>query len=65
MHILSVNGPVVTVAGFGDLLAVVTHASDCLSSGEQVYLLCMLVVLNMLLHIWIFELEVFLFRYLR
>ncbi|XP_078171253.1 transducin family protein / WD-40 repeat family protein [Carex rostrata] len=36
MHILSVNGPVVTLAGFEDLLAVVTHASDCLSSGEQV-----------------------------
>ncbi|KAJ4763190.1 WD repeat and HMG-box DNA-binding protein 1 [Rhynchospora pubera] len=36
MHILSVNGPVVAAAGSGDLLAVVTHASDCLSSGDQV-----------------------------
>ncbi|KAJ3693246.1 hypothetical protein LUZ60_008726 [Juncus effusus] len=35
-HILSVNGPVVTLAGFGDLLAIVTHSSDCLPSGDQV-----------------------------
>ncbi|XP_020102596.1 WD repeat and HMG-box DNA-binding protein 1 [Ananas comosus] len=34
-HILSVTGPVVTAAGFRDLLAVVTHASDCLPSGDQ------------------------------
>uniref|UniRef100_J3MVR2 Uncharacterized protein n=2 Tax=Oryza brachyantha TaxID=4533 RepID=J3MVR2_ORYBR len=36
MHILSVNGPVVTAAGHGDQLAIVSHASDCLSSGDQV-----------------------------
>ncbi|KAI4963768.1 hypothetical protein ZWY2020_010531 [Hordeum vulgare] len=36
MHILSVSGPVVTVAGHGDQLAIVTHASDCLPSGDQV-----------------------------
>ncbi|XP_048529636.1 protein ENHANCER OF LHP1 1 [Triticum urartu] len=36
MHILSVSGPVVTVAGQGDQLAIVTHASDCLPSGDQV-----------------------------
>ncbi|KAL6594289.1 hypothetical protein ACP70R_048482 [Stipagrostis hirtigluma subsp. patula] len=36
MHILSVSGPVVTVAGHGDQLAVVSHASDCLPSGDQV-----------------------------
>nr|CAD1839418.1 unnamed protein product [Ananas comosus var. bracteatus] len=34
-HILSVTGPVVTAAGFRDLLAVVTHASDCPPSGDQ------------------------------
>lgn len=37
MHILSVSGPVVTVAGHGDQLAIVTHASDCLPSGDQVF----------------------------
>ncbi|CAM0950745.1 unnamed protein product [Alopecurus aequalis] len=36
MHIISVSGPVVTVAGHGDQLAIVTHASDCLPSGDQV-----------------------------
>ncbi|XP_072962033.1 protein ENHANCER OF LHP1 1 [Typha angustifolia] len=35
-HILSLNGPVVTAAGFKDELAIVTHASDCLPSGDQV-----------------------------
>lgn len=37
MHILSISGPVVTAAGYGDQLAIVTHASDCLPSGDQVY----------------------------
>ncbi|CAO2044836.1 unnamed protein product [Urochloa humidicola] len=36
MHILSVSGPVVTAAGHGDQLAIVSHASDCLPSGDQV-----------------------------
>ncbi|KAM0848004.1 hypothetical protein ACQ4PT_054654 [Festuca glaucescens] len=36
MHIISVSGPVVTAAGHGDQLAIVTHASDCLPSGDQV-----------------------------
>ncbi|WVZ63894.1 hypothetical protein U9M48_013488 [Paspalum notatum var. saurae] len=36
MHILSVIGPVVTAAGHGDQLAIVSHASDCLPSGDQV-----------------------------
>ncbi|CAN6237368.1 unnamed protein product [Urochloa humidicola] len=36
MHILSVSGPVVTTAGHGDQLAIVSHASDCLPSGDQV-----------------------------
>nr|TKW32146.1 hypothetical protein SEVIR_2G150800v2 [Setaria viridis] len=36
MHILSVSGPVVTAAGYGDQLAIVSHASDCLPSGDQV-----------------------------
>lgn len=35
-YILSLDGPVVTASGFKDELAVVTHASDCLSSGDQV-----------------------------
>ncbi|XWS51275.1 hypothetical protein CRYUN_Cryun12cG0162700 [Craigia yunnanensis] len=34
-HILSLNGPVVTAAGFKDELAIVTHVSDCLPSNEQ------------------------------
>ncbi|GMI78175.1 Enhancer Of Lhp1 [Hibiscus trionum] len=34
-HILSLNGPVVTAAGFNDELAIVTHVSDCLPSNEQ------------------------------
>ncbi|XP_058115075.1 protein ENHANCER OF LHP1 1 [Magnolia sinica] len=34
-YILSLDGPVVTAAGFKDELAVVIHASDCLSSGDQ------------------------------
>ncbi|XP_031287582.1 WD repeat and HMG-box DNA-binding protein 1 [Pistacia vera] len=34
-HILSLDGPVVTAAGFQDLLAVVTHVSDCLPSNDQ------------------------------
>jgi hypothetical protein len=37
MHIISVSGPVVTAAGHGDQLAIVTHASDCLPSGDQVF----------------------------
>ncbi|RLM87745.1 WD repeat and HMG-box DNA-binding protein 1 [Panicum miliaceum] len=36
VHILSVSGPVVTAAGHGDQLAIVSHASDCLPSGDQV-----------------------------
>lgn len=36
MHILSVSGPVVTAAGYEDQLAIVSHASDCLPSGDQV-----------------------------
>lgn len=35
-HILSLNGPVVTAAGFSNELAIVTHVSDCLPSNEQV-----------------------------
>lgn len=35
-HIISLNGPVVTASGFKDKLAVVTHASECLSSNDQV-----------------------------
>lgn len=38
MHILSVSGPVVTAAGHGDQLAIVSHASDCLPSGDQVFI---------------------------
>ncbi|GLU20307.1 hypothetical protein SLE2022_365140 [Rubroshorea leprosula] len=34
-HILSLDGPVVTAAGFKDELAIVTHVSDCLPSNEQ------------------------------
>ncbi|TYH24463.1 hypothetical protein ES288_A03G093600v1 [Gossypium darwinii] len=34
-HILSLNGPVVTAAGFSNELAIVTHVSDCLPSNEQ------------------------------
>ncbi|KAE8716446.1 Transducin family protein / WD-40 repeat family protein isoform 2 [Hibiscus syriacus] len=34
-HILSLNGPVVTAAGFNDELAIVNHVSDCLPSNEQ------------------------------
>ncbi|CAL9064297.1 unnamed protein product [Musa banksii] len=34
-HILCLNGPVVTAAGYEDKLAIVTHASECLSSGDQ------------------------------
>ncbi|KAK3154137.1 hypothetical protein QOZ80_2BG0186610 [Eleusine coracana subsp. coracana] len=36
MHILSLSGPVVTAAGHGDQLAIISHASDCLPSGDQV-----------------------------
>ncbi|RLN35460.1 WD repeat and HMG-box DNA-binding protein 1 [Panicum miliaceum] len=36
VHILSVSGPVVTAAGHGDQLAIVSHASNCLPSGDQV-----------------------------
>lgn len=36
-HILSLDGPVVTAAGFQDQLAVVTHVSDCLPSNDQVF----------------------------
>ncbi|KAL0915498.1 hypothetical protein M5K25_015920 [Dendrobium thyrsiflorum] len=35
-HVLCLDGPVVTAAGFRNKLAVVTHASDCFSSGDQV-----------------------------
>lgn len=35
-HILSLDGPVVTAAGFKDELAVVTHASPPLPSNEQI-----------------------------
>ncbi|XP_061341884.1 protein ENHANCER OF LHP1 1 [Gastrolobium bilobum] len=35
-HVISLDGPVVTASGFNDKLAVVTHASDCLSSNDQV-----------------------------
>ncbi|CAK7323182.1 unnamed protein product [Dovyalis caffra] len=34
-YILSLDGPVVTASGFKNQLAVVTHASDCLSSSDQ------------------------------
>lgn len=35
-HILSLDGPVVTAAGFKDELAVVFHSSPSLPSNEQV-----------------------------
>lgn len=35
-HVISLDGPVVTASGFKDKLAVVIHASDCLSSNDQV-----------------------------
>ncbi|KAL5098528.1 hypothetical protein RYX36_002855 [Vicia faba] len=35
-HVISLDGPVVTASGFKDNLALVTHASDCLSSNDQV-----------------------------
>ncbi|KAL5974420.1 hypothetical protein ACLOJK_031085 [Asimina triloba] len=35
-HILSLDGPVVTASGSKNELAVVIHASDCLSSGDQI-----------------------------
>ncbi|XP_015883273.3 protein ENHANCER OF LHP1 1 [Ziziphus jujuba] len=34
-HVLSLDGPVVTASGFKDELAVVTHASHCLPSDDQ------------------------------
>ncbi|KAF3437994.1 hypothetical protein FNV43_RR20750 [Rhamnella rubrinervis] len=34
-HVLSLDGPVVTASGFKDELAVVTHASHCLPSNDQ------------------------------
>ncbi|KAK2969699.1 hypothetical protein RJ640_004205 [Escallonia rubra] len=34
-HVLSLDGPVVTASGFGDELAVVTHASSSLPSNDQ------------------------------
>ncbi|KAM0982842.1 hypothetical protein ACFX2J_015585 [Malus domestica] len=34
-HVLSLDGPVVTASGFKDELAIVTHASGCLPSNEQ------------------------------
>ncbi|KAJ8752330.1 hypothetical protein K2173_003966 [Erythroxylum novogranatense] len=34
-HIISLDGPVVTASGFKNQLAVVTHASDCLPSSDQ------------------------------
>lgn len=38
-YIISLDGPVVTLAGFKDELAVVTHSSPSLPSDEQVNLL--------------------------
>ncbi|PKI70341.1 hypothetical protein CRG98_009221 [Punica granatum] len=35
-HVLSLDGPVVTASGFRDQLAIVSHASDCLPSNDQV-----------------------------
>ncbi|XP_027348050.1 WD repeat and HMG-box DNA-binding protein 1-like [Abrus precatorius] len=35
-RVISLDGPVVTASGFKDQLVVVTHASDCLSSDDQV-----------------------------
>ncbi|KAJ0988269.1 hypothetical protein J5N97_006625 [Dioscorea zingiberensis] len=35
-HVICLNGPVVTLVGFKDELAIVTHTSDCLPSGDQV-----------------------------
>ncbi|CAK8534324.1 unnamed protein product [Lathyrus sativus] len=35
-NVISLDGPVVTASGFKDALALVTHASDCLSSNDQV-----------------------------
>ncbi|KAK1296971.1 hypothetical protein QJS10_CPB15g01087 [Acorus calamus] len=35
-HIISLHGPVVTAAGFKDQLAIISHASDCLPSGDQI-----------------------------
>ncbi|KAG9448593.1 hypothetical protein H6P81_008558 [Aristolochia fimbriata] len=35
-HIISLDGPVLTAAGFKDELAIVTHASDCFPSGDAV-----------------------------
>ena len=35
-HVISLDGPAVTASGFKDELVVVTHASDCLSSNDQV-----------------------------
>ncbi|KAK1422282.1 hypothetical protein QVD17_25282 [Tagetes erecta] len=34
-HVVSLDGPVVTASGFGDVLAVVTHSSPSLPSNEQ------------------------------
>ncbi|WOK95221.1 WD repeat and HMG-box DNA-binding protein 1 [Canna indica] len=34
-HIICLNGPVVTAAGYKDTLSIVTHASECLHSGDQ------------------------------
>ncbi|CAJ1975495.1 unnamed protein product [Sphenostylis stenocarpa] len=34
-HVFSLDGPVLTASGFIEKLAVVTHASDCLSSNDQ------------------------------
>ncbi|KAF5445351.1 hypothetical protein F2P56_034405, partial [Juglans regia] len=46
-HIRSLDGPVVTAAGFKDELAVVTHASDCLPSNDQVMPKPVLTLLNL------------------
>ncbi|KAK4773370.1 hypothetical protein SAY87_028389 [Trapa incisa] len=35
-YVISLDGPVVTASGFGDQLAIVNHASDCLPSDDQV-----------------------------
>lgn len=55
-HILCLNGPVVTLAGLKDELAIVTHASDSLPSGDQV---CLYLVVRQLkcLQITMFPLQ--------
>lgn len=45
-HVISLDGPVVTASGFKDTLAVVTHASDCLSTNDQVSSVFMVTVVS-------------------